>query len=345
MTKKQEYQARINSRLITPENKMEGTLGQDVIAPVAYELARFEELELNTMLDRAFARTAQGEDLDRVGEDEELPRKPAQSSIIKVKVSGVDNAVVSKGVQIVYSDLVFTAIETKTIVTGFVDVEFECDTQGIVGNLPSGVIFEFVGSPYGLTNAVSLDLLLEGVDKEEDEPYRERILEKKRNTASSGNVDDYIGWAKSVVGVDDVLVVPLESGNGTVSVYISTADNTTPTQELIKEVTDYINDNNPIGADCTVKSVDYVNIDIVANIKLAQGGSKSSVLDEFTQLLMKYLKETTATRVVSYLKMSDLLFSCSGVADVLSYTLNGGDTSIALSDLQIAREGAITINA
>ncbi len=136
--------------------------------------------------------------------------------------------------------------------------------------------------------------------------------------------------------------MPLWNGNGTVKVLISTPDKTDPTEELLQRVSDYIEDNAPIGATVTVASVDYVDVDIVADCVIDSSGSTTTVKAEFTELLKQYLD--TADLTVSYLRMSDLLFNCQGVEDVTNYTMNGGKVSINLSETQVARAGSITIN-
>ena len=123
---------------------------------------------------------------------------------------------------------------------------------------------------------------------------------------------------------------------------ISTPDKTDPTEELLQRVSDYIEDNAPIGATVTVASVDYVDVDIVADCVIDSRGSTTTVKAEFTELLKQYLD--TADLTVSYLRMSDLLFNCQGVEDVTNYTMNGGKVSINLSETQVARAGSITIN-
>ena len=340
----------MNSRLTLGENKTEGTFGQDVLGSVAYEIDRTEELKINTLLDRAFALTAKGEDLDRVGNDNDVLRKQAQSAKVTVTIKGNKDIVVTTGMQISYADLIFTSLETKQIPEGgTVDVEFQCDTPGSVGNVPAGVQFDFVSQVYGLTSAIAKDAGHDGFDTEDDESYRERILAKIRSEASSGNAAHYKQWAEEIPGVSKALIKPLAYGNGTVGVRIATPDNQTPSEELLTQVRNHINEEKPIGATVTVESVEYVDINIVANVNIDSSSSQEAVKSQFNVKLAEYLKsldtDLDEPAVVSYLKMSDLLFDCKGVKDVLSYTMNGGSVSIPLTEIQIARGGETTINA
>lgn len=343
MSLKDDYVADMNARLKLQENKTEGTFGQDIIGAVGYEFAAVQETQIDTLLNRAFATTATGDDLDLCGADVGLDRKQATYATVPVRVEGYPNQMVGTDVKITFSNLVFTCTENKNIPEeGFVDVTFKCDSPGVDGNVDEGTVFDFVGSYYGLTSAVATGDGAGGTDKESDDDYRERILFKIRSEASSGNKAHYQLWAESVDGVGKAIILPLWNGNGTVKVLISTPDKTAPTEELLQRVSDYIEDNAPIGATVTVASVDYVDIDIVADCVIDSSGSTTTVKAEFTELLKQYLD--TADLTVSYLRMSDLLFNCQGVEDVTNYTMNGGKVSINLSETQVARAGSITIN-
>lgn len=334
----------MNSRLNLPENQTEGTFGQDILGSVAYELDNTIELKVNTLLDRAFALTAYGDDLDRVGEDNDVYRKLEQPAKVLVTITGTPGIAVETNVQIEYADLIFKSIQNAIIPeSGSVDVLFECKTGGIVGNIPQGVEFVFVSPVYGLNSAVSKEAGYDGVDREDDDSYRPRILAKIRSEGSSGNAAHYKEWAEEIPGVDKALVVPLEFGNGTVGIHISTPTKQNPSNELLQKVTDNILAKKPIGSTPTVMSVEYIDINIVATLNISSESSAQAVKTQFEEKLDAYLDTTTDT--VSYLRMSDLLFDCTGVNDVLSYTMNGSNKSISLTEKQIARKGTVTINA
>lgn len=343
MSLKDDYVADMNARLKLQENKTEGTFGQDIIGAVGYEFSAVQETQIDTLLNRAFATTATGDDLDLCGADVGLDRKQATYATVPVRVEGYPNQMVGTDVKITFSNLVFTCTENKNIPEeGFVDVTFKCDSPGVDGNVDEGTVFDFVGSYYGLTSAVATGDGAGGTDKESDDDYRERILFKIRSEASSGNKAHYQLWAESVDGVGKAIILPLWNGNGTVKVLISTPDKTDPTEELLQRVSDYIEDNAPIGATVTVASVDYVDIDITADCVIDESGSTTTVKAEFSEYLKNYLD--TADLTVSYLRMSDLLFNCKGVEDITNYTMNGGKVSINLAQTEVARVGNIIIN-
>ena len=55
------------------------------------------------------------------------------------------------------------------------------------------------------------------------------------------------------------------------------------------------------------------------------------------------LMNVTVTNIVSYFRVSDLLYACSGVEDVISYTLNGDTESVTIADTDYPVVGEVTI--
>ena len=90
-------------------------------------------------------------------------------------------------------------------------------------------------------------------------------------------------------------------------------------------------------------SLNYININVSANLILKEGFNEIDVKDEFVEALKAYLP--TVDNVVSYFRISELLFNCSGVEDVVDYTLNGGVDSITLNKTDYATVGEVEIAA
>jgi hypothetical protein len=78
-----------------------------------------------------------------------------------------------------------------------------------------------------------------------------------------------------------------------------------------------------------------------ATIVLKDGYTINDVGEEFTQAFADYLE--TVTNIVSYFRVSDLLYACSGVEDVISYTLNGGTESVTIADTDYPVVGEVNI--
>ena len=343
MGTQEDIQSRINGRLTIEANTTEGGFSQDIIGSVAYELANIYDTELNTIIDRVFVKTATGEDLDKVGADYGLPRRESASAIVYLEITGNENAIVNSLVKATYNNLVYTVQEYAKIGnTGKVTVRAKCDTEGTIGNVSANTITEFVTTYAGLTAVNNPAPAYDGFDVEDDETYRQRLLDYLSEDATNANKAQYKKWAQEVTGVQKAVVKGAETmGAGNVGVYISAIDSTV-SAELIQEVEDYINSVQPINATVIVNSLTYVDMDIDATVVLKDGYVIQDVIDEFTVSFEDYLK--TVDNVVSYFKISDLLYACSGVEDVTSYTLNNDTVSITLNDTDYPVVGDVDID-
>lgn len=340
----EQIQERINSRLTMDANLLEGGFSQQIIGSVAYEFANVEETELNTIADRAFVATANGEYLDRVGSDYGLPRRESENAIVYLEITGDQFAVINQNVKAVYNNLIFTVQEYKKInSSGVALVRAKCETTGTIGNVPENTIKEFLTDYAGLKTVNNPEPAYDGFDREDDEIYRQRILDYLKEDATNANAAQYEKWAREVVGVQKAVIKSAEvMGAGNVGVYIS-AINAEVSEDLKKAVFDHIDAIQPINATVIVDALNYIDVNINATLVLKDGFTPTDVKDELEVALRQYLP--TVDNTVSYFKISELLFDCSGVEDVVDYTLNGFSESINLLDTDYPVIGEVTIVA
>lgn len=333
---------RINERLTIGANLLEGGFSQDIIGSVAYELANIYDTEMSNITDKVFVDTATGSDLDKVGADYGVTRRQSSASIVYLEIEGIEGAVVNQNVKATYNNLVFTVQEYKVIgSSGTVLVKAQCDTTGSIGNVAANTITEFVGTPAGLTSVNNPQAAYDGFDVETDDDYRARIKLYLAEDAVNCNEAQYKLWALEVTGVKTAVVKDaLTMGAGNVGVYISSTTGTV-SQDLIDAVKAYIEERQFINANLIVSALTSININTVARVRLKTGATIDSVIQEYSETLAEYLE--TVTDTVSYFRASDILFACSGVDDVISFTLNGGEASIVLEDTEIPVVGGVNI--
>ena len=342
MGTQEEIIQRINERLTIDANLLEGGFSQDIIESVAYELANIKDVDLGAIADRVFVKTATGEDLDKVGADYGLPRRESSAAYVYLEIEGTNGAIVNQTVKAVYNNLVFTCQEYKKIgESGSVSVKAKCETEGAIGNVPANTITEFLTTYQGLTSVNNPEPAYDGFDVEDDETYRQRLLDYLAEDATNANEAQYRQWAMSVTGVGRAVVKSAETmGAGNVGVYISAID-AEVSQELIDNVKSYIESVQPINATLIVNALTYVDMDVTATVVLKTGYTIQEVDEEFTERFAEYLK--TVENVVSYFKVSDLLYACSGVEDVTTYTLNNDTVSVELDDTDYPVVGEVSI--
>jgi len=344
MTTEETIKKRINDRLTIPANLLEGGFSQQIVESVAYELANIQDTDLTTIADNCFVTTAQGEWLDKVGADYGITRRQDVAASVYLEIKGTQGATINSNIKAVYNNLVFTVQEYKVInSSGTASVKAKCETLGTVGNVPANTITEFLTDYDGLTSVNNLEAAYDGFDEEDDETYRQRILDYLAEDATNSNEAQYEKWAREVEGVQKAVVKDAATmGAGNVGVYISAIGDVAVSDDLINSVKTHIESVEIINATVIVKSLDYLDINVAATVVLKDGYTVYDTKDELTEKLKVYLP--TVDNTVSYFNINNLLFDCVSVEDVTVYTLNGGETSINITDTQYPVTGEVTIS-
>lgn len=324
---------RIKSNLTGGQSAIEGTWTADNIQAVANELARIYGMDIEPLLGRAFVQTAEGEYLDNACADYGITRNPATYAEVMITVSGRPGGYT--GVRVAAYDIVFLLDDFAIPAGGIAIVRAVCSSAGSGGNVATGTVTRVLDNVAGVTAVYNNNPATGGYEEESDDSLRQRVLERIREPSTSGNIADYKKWALEVSGVEKVRVLPLARGAGTVDVVVIADDNTPAPQILIEEISEHIETTRPIGADVLVFSAEPVEIQVKASMVLSDGYTAEAINVFFQPVLEEYLQSVAfQSSTVSYLRMADLLFSCDGVEDIISYTINNGTVSVGLTERQ-----------
>ncbi len=184
-------------------------------------------------------------------------------------------------------------------------------------------------------------------ENETDESFRKRILEKIQRPIVSGNKNHYIHWAKEVSGVGEAKVISCWNGNGTVKVIILSDNYDVPSNKVIQNVQEYIDENKPIGAEVTVVGAEPLGVSIDAVVELESVCNIEEVKIALENELNAYLKSISfdENKTLSYYKIGDIIFAIDGVIDILNYTLNGNKTSIKTDFGEFFRLNEVMLNS
>lgn len=194
----------------------------------------------------------------------------------------------------------------------------------------------------GLTAVENITDFTGGYDAESDADLLERYLEKVSRPNVSGNKYHYIEWAKEVVGVGDVRVIPLWNGAGTVKVVIVDTDNQPAEAELIEKVKTHIDENRPIGADVTVVSATALTVNITVKLTTDE---TPDIQQKIEESIKSYLSIDALKRAyISYAKIGSLILSVSGVEDYTNLKVNGGMVNITIADGTVPVLGSVVIS-
>lgn len=349
----------IHSRMISeaPDNisTIEGDTFWNSTSPTAQEIARIKNIALRNIIYSRFPQTANNADLDYCGEESGVKRNDADYAIQKIQFTGSEGTLIEKD-RIVCTEATeenisigFSILENVTIdSSNKVIVNAKCTLPGTIGNVSLGEIKLLAKSLNGIASVSNIEIVKYGIDVEDNESFRQRILEKDKKPITSGNKYQYEVWAKEVDGVGAAKCVPTP---GNVKIIIADANKHAATTELIQNVYSYIDSVRPIlaGTLTVVSAVEKV-INITADVNLVQGYNLGVAQQEFSNLVFdEYLKKlpfdskNTTTNYISNAKISNLLFNTTGILDHQNLKINGLASNISLSDGEIPVLGTVSL--
>lgn len=335
----------IHESLLTyvPEeyDKSVGSFFYDLLRPVAVRLYILSN-RIDALPDAAFALTATGEYLDRKAAEQGLERRVAEYAKGIVTITGRAGEVVRAGAKVAADNILYSVDETVSIPEGgTVEVGATCMTGGAAGNVKAGAINRFPVTLPNIYSVINNEPFEGGYDAESDDELRERYFEKVSRPNASGNVNDYIAWAKEIAGVGDVQVIPLWDGPGTVKVVITDSNIQPADEELLDEVASHIEESRPIGASVTVVSAASLTINISAKLTKQ---SDLDVQDEVENALKEYLSEYALEKeYVSYARIGSLILSIAGVEDYSELKVNNGTANVEIPDGSVPVLGSVVL--
>lgn len=326
--------------------KREGSFIYDAISPAAIELA-LAYIELDRVLQLGFAETTYGTYLDYRAHEYGVTRKAATAATGQVTITGSQGTLVPSGSLFATGagNQFKTSHEVTIGETGSVDADIVAVNAGASGNIPSNIITEIPVAIPGVVSVTNPAPTTGGTDQEADAELLERLLDKVRNPATSGNSAHYLQWAKEIPGIGDAKVFPLWDGPGTVKVVVIDSNKQPANTELIENVSTHIEEVRPIGAAVTCEAAAGLDVDVTASVTLEAGAMLSGVQGAFEEALGEYLKEIAFDQsYVSFAQIGVLLFDTPGVADYAGLIVNSGSGNVVIGDTQVAVLGTVILN-
>lgn len=296
-------------------------------------------LYLDWIYSQGFAHLAQGDQLDRHGQEAGIYRKAPQFSTGTVTFTGTAGTSIPQGalVQDATDATEYQTTADATIGTGgSVDVVVTALEAGAAGDRDAGTVLSLVSPITGVdADATTAAGLSEGADLEADEDYRARILYKKRNPPQGGAEADYVIWATSVSPVTDAWVFPQFPEANSVSVRVANYDADPPvlSADEVADVFDYLNDRTrrPVTADVRVASVSVSSVQVVAQIRPLTASVKAAAETELRDL---FRREGAPGSTIYGSAIQNAMASASGASGaVLVSLLQDG---VAVSDLVLS---------
>lgn len=330
----------------------EGSFFWDTTRPGAIEKAQLLQMQLQNLVEIFFPQTSYGQYLDYLGQIRGVTRLPATPATGNVKFVGQPNVLIKAGTQVstqsatITPAIVFETIEDVTTNSeGQTIVRAVCTEAGTVGNVPAGVVTMMVTPINGITAVTNPLPFTGGTDDEDDDAFRERILDARRLPITSGNKHHYRYWAMEVPGIGDAKVFPTWNGPGTVKVIIIDANKRAASPELIAAVAEHIEESRPIGAAVTVDTATEKQIDITADVTLTDGYTIQQVQQSYREAVVDFFNEIAFVEdYVSYAQLGRILLQIPGVMDYANLLINGSINNVMLNEEEIAIAGTVTLS-
>jgi uncharacterized phage protein gp47/JayE len=163
--------------------------------------------------------TAETEFLDRHLQIWLGGRKAATFSAGYATVTGLVGTIVPKATRLQGGNGVpYETLAQITIGVGPTQINVRSLTAGVAGNLEAGAKLGITTAIAGVDGTATVTGISGGVDEEDDDSGRDRVLFRIRRPPMGGSNDDYVRWARNVPGVTRAWNAPLEMGVGTTTV-------------------------------------------------------------------------------------------------------------------------------
>lgn len=333
-------------------NVIQGDFFWDAIKPTSIEIYNLKNIVMQNFLKLFFLQTTSDVYLDLLASEYNLTRKSAIPAIQVIRFTGKAGTNINTDVRVSTKStseeesVIFKVIQSGSIAAnGYIDLLAKCEIGGTIGNILPGNITLLLTSLSGMKSVTNISISQNGIDKEDDEDFRKRVIAYTQQPTVSGNPADYKKWCNSFEGVGDTKVFPLWNGKGSVKCVIMSDTSTAVTSTLINNVHDYIETVRPVCANVTIASAIEKEITISATVTHNTSVELDDIKSQFNTKIVEYLQSIGFTQtIVSIAKIGSLLLECDGVTDYSNLKLNDSTTNCSLNDEEIPILNSISLS-
>ena len=246
------------------------------------------------------------------------------------------------------------SVEEEVIIPeeGKVKVPIIAANGGIASNTKAETVILMLRPIEGISRLYNEEDITGGTDEEDNESYRERIMEayESEGTSNIGNDADYKRWAKEVVGIGDCIVVPTWNGPGTVKLVLVDSNGRPANERLVKAVYNHIMSPDdrekrlmPTGsADLTVVAADTKIISYgCTGLSYDSSTNIEQIESDFKDAIMKYYASAKLENIIRYNRVHSILTNLPGVLDFADLKINGEEKNIQLDQDEYPETGEV----
>lgn len=318
-------------------DKREGSIIYDTLAPVALELAQHYS-EIGNLINLLYADTAPQQWLDRFCEQFGVDRRQSSPAIRKAEFYDREDRPmkIPLGARFAINDLTMYAEEELSSGVYLMRTE----QHGLLANQYQGAMLPL--TPINnLGSAILSDVVIDGLEIEDDDSYRERFYKIIRKPAFGGNIADYERRILELEGVGNVKIFPVWNGPGTVKVIIGDHMGGSVDQLVIQRVQNEVMPEEsdklgygiaPIGHTTAVSSSTDLVVDISATVILEQGYGIEDIEEKIKKDVAEYIATIKFTdSVIYHAKVIAALLQTPQVIDVRHLLINNVSKNLVLS--------------
>lgn len=313
-----------------------------------------EIFSFNTYLEwiknQIFPQTATGNSLDYHGEIRGITRKiavKAKGALTFLLDEALETSVtIPKGTICSTSGdnpIRFITLVNATINAGSKQTlaTAEAIISGASGNAAPQTVNKMVTLPVNSLKVINYSEFSGGMDAEDDEQYRKRILDSYKEISNGTNFAYYKSEAKSVNGVHSVGVVPKKRGVGTVDLYIA-GKGKNCSLSVINAVQDLLYQKREVNVDVKVNHATLVSYPVRATIYMKPGYDFDTAKNTIITKLTEYFENLGVGENVYLASLGEIIKHIDGIE-------NYNFSSIYMSDMlpdqsQLVKLGTVNIS-
>lgn len=361
----EEIHEKMLSNLPEDIDKSEGGFPWDFTRPTAIEIAELKEYVLVEVLKSLSPVTCEESYLlDYHADGRGLVRRESVNATGYVTVTAKAGLVIPLGYGFSTeaddegNTIDFVTTEEVTVDSlGNAKIPIEAAEGGSASNVGVNAIVLHTGDETGelldeIISVTNEEAVTGGLDEEDDDTLRERIVEYDRSHDISyvGNVADYKRWALSVPGVGAVTVIPAKDDSGIIKIILMDQNGVPASKQIQDAVYDYImrpdSESDRLAPpnavlEITAPETVVVNISAVVYLREAEIGD---VQNDLKAALQSYLLNVSSNdSAVRISAINSILGAVSGIYDYDSVQINGVSKNVDLESGQMPVLGTVTI--
>ena len=194
-------------------------------------------------------------------------------------------------------------------------------------------------APVGVSRCTNPAAFFGGVDEEDDEALRARVLESFKRMPNGANTAFYQQGALSFPEVAAAAVLPRNRGRGTVDVVVSTQAGL-PGAELLAQLGAYFEARREIAVDVQVKAPELVSVDVSVAVGTKKGADAEAVCGAVEQAVSAWFSGSLLGQDVLLARLGALVFQVDGVAN---YRLSAPLEDVEIGTAQLPVLGELTV--